>query len=95
MRHLLRWVLLVGAAAFRYYPHIPGPVLPEGTELIHITDDPHEAARAPVGTALVGEIKAALATLVLAPSGRAVSPPLWLRSIAIITCSAGSLLMPE
>mgnify|MGYP000949365318 CR=1 FL=1 len=57
-------VLLVGAAAFRYYPHIPGPVLPEGTELIHITDDPHEAARAPVGTALVGEIKAALATLV-------------------------------
>ena len=56
-------VLLVGAAAFRYYPNIPGPVLPQGTELIHITDDPHEAARAPVGTALVGEIKAALATL--------------------------------
>lgn len=68
-------VLLVGAAAFRYYPHIPGPVLPEGTELIHITDDPAEAARAPVGTALIGEIKSALAALAVAiPAAERVAP---------------------
>ena len=68
-------VLLVGAAAFRYYPHIPGPVLPEGTELIHITDDPADAARAPVGTALIGEVKAALASLVEAiPAAERVAP---------------------
>jgi benzoylformate decarboxylase len=69
-------VLLVGAAAFRYYPHIPGPVLPEGTELIHITDDPDEAARAPEGMALVGEIKSALAALAAAiPAAERVAPP--------------------
>lgn len=68
-------VLLVGAAAFRYYPHIPGPVLPEGTELMHITDDPAEAARAPMGTALIGEIKAALAALADAiPAAERVAP---------------------
>lgn len=68
-------VLLVGAAAFRYYPHVPGPVLPEGTELIHITDDPAEAARAPEGTALIGEISSALAALAAAlPAAERVAP---------------------
>ncbi|MCA9876723.1 MAG: hypothetical protein KC442_03045, partial [Thermomicrobiales bacterium] len=68
-------VLLVGAAAFRYYPYIPGPVLPEGTELIHVTDDPADAARAPVGTALVGEIAAALRDLAQAiPAAERAAP---------------------
>lgn len=68
-------VLLVGAAAFRYYPHIPGPVLPEGSELIHVTDDPADAARAPVGTALIGDVKAALASLGEAiPAAERVAP---------------------
>ncbi|MCC7024435.1 MAG: benzoylformate decarboxylase [Thermomicrobiales bacterium] len=66
-------VLVVGAPVFRYYPHIPGPILPEGTTLIQITDDPDEAARAPIGMAIVGDPRAALERLADAvpPSSRA------------------------
>jgi benzoylformate decarboxylase len=41
--------LIVGAPVFRYYPDVPGPYLPAGTRLLHISDDPSETARAPVG----------------------------------------------
>src|SRR5271155_2380349 len=40
-------VVVIGAPVFRYYPRVPGPYLPQGTSLIHITNDPDEAARAP------------------------------------------------
>jgi benzoylformate decarboxylase len=46
-------VLVVGAPVFRYYPYVPGEYLPEGARLLHITDDPEEAARAPVGDSLL------------------------------------------
>jgi benzoylformate decarboxylase len=63
-------VLVVGAPIFRYYPHIPGPILPQGTRLIHITDDPHEAARAPAGDSIVGDVRIALERLAsLVPEG--------------------------
>src|SRR3984893_13499128 len=38
-------VLVVGSSVFPYYPYIPGPLLPEGALLVHITADPSEAAR--------------------------------------------------
>ena len=57
-------VLVVGAPIFRYYPHVPGPILPAGAELFHITDDPDEAARAPVGTSIVGDVRVALERLI-------------------------------
>jgi benzoylformate decarboxylase len=56
-------VLVLGAPAFRYYAQIPGPYLPEGTQLIHITGDPDEAARAPVGDAVVADVRAVAASL--------------------------------
>ena len=56
-------VLALGGPVFRYYPYIPGPYLPEGTSLIHITSDPDEAARAPVGDAYVADIRAAVEAL--------------------------------
>ncbi len=52
-------VLVVGAPVFRYYPMVPGPYLPDGTHLIHLTNDPDEAARAPIGDALVTDVRAA------------------------------------
>jgi benzoylformate decarboxylase len=55
--------LLVGAQVFRYYPHVPGPFMPPGTRLIHITDDPDEAVRAPVGWSIVGDPRAAMERL--------------------------------
>lgn len=56
-------ILVVRAPVFRYYPHIPGPVLPPGARLVHITDDPDEAARAPAGDAIVGDVRSALERL--------------------------------
>jgi benzoylformate decarboxylase len=56
-------VLVVGSSVFPYYPYIPGPLLPEGTALVQITNDPSEAARAPMGNAIVGDVGLALERL--------------------------------
>ena len=47
--------LVIGAPVFRYYPYKPGPYVPEGLRLLHISDDPAETARAPVGDSLLGD----------------------------------------
>jgi benzoylformate decarboxylase len=57
------FVLVVGASVFSYYPNIPGPLLPEGTRLLAITSDPDEAARAPMGDAIVADVRATLDAL--------------------------------
>lgn len=69
-------VLVAGAAVFRYYPHVPAPVFDGGSELVFLTDDPQEAARAPYGEALVGDPVATLSALAaqVVPSGREVPP---------------------
>ena len=56
-------VLVAGAAVFTYYPFIPGPLLPEGTALVMLTSDPEEAARAPMGDAILGDVALALEEL--------------------------------
>ena len=56
-------VLVVGSSVFPYYPYLPGPLLGENTELVQITSDPDEAARAPMGDAIVADVKLALAAL--------------------------------
>jgi benzoylformate decarboxylase len=40
---------------FPYYPNIPGPLLPDGASLVAITSDDDEAARAPMGDAIVAD----------------------------------------
>jgi benzoylformate decarboxylase len=57
-------VLVVGAPVFRYYPYVAGEYLPEGARLLHVTDDPSEAARAPVGDSLLGDPRLACEALV-------------------------------
>jgi benzoylformate decarboxylase len=56
-------IVVVGSSVFPYYPYIPGPLLPEGAKLVAITSDPDEAARAPMGDALVADVKLTLAAL--------------------------------
>lgn len=56
-------VLVLGAPVFRYYPYVPGSYLPEGTRLFHVTDDPMEAARAPVGDSVLADPAAAIRVL--------------------------------
>ncbi|WP_018333043.1 benzoylformate decarboxylase [Actinomycetospora chiangmaiensis] len=65
-------VLVLGTAVFRYYPYVPGGFLPEGTTLLHVTSDPDEAARAPMGDALVASPVAVVRALLerVAPSSR-------------------------
>jgi benzoylformate decarboxylase len=57
-------VLVVGSSVFAYYPYLPGPLLPEGTTLVAVTPDPVDAARAPMGEAIVGDVGLALRALV-------------------------------
>jgi benzoylformate decarboxylase len=59
-------ILVVGSSVFPYYPYIPGPLLPEGAKLVAITSDPDEAARAPMGDALVADVKLTLEALLAA-----------------------------
>lgn len=57
------FVLAVGTSVFPYYPNVPGPLLPDGCELVAITSDPDEAARAPLGDAVLGDTGLALSEL--------------------------------
>lgn len=56
-------VLAVGTSIFPYYPNVPGPLLADGTALVAITSDPDEAARAPMGDAIVADPALTLAAL--------------------------------
>ncbi|MFF4293758.1 benzoylformate decarboxylase [Streptomyces vinaceus] len=49
-------VVVIGAPVFRYYPYVPGDHLPQGAELVLLTRDAEEAARAPVGDAVVADL---------------------------------------
>ncbi len=70
-------IVTVGTSVFPYYPHIPGPLLPEGAQLVAITSDPDEAARAPMGYAIVADVALTLAALLEAvpESSRPVPEP--------------------
>ncbi|GAA4731741.1 benzoylformate decarboxylase [Actinomycetospora chibensis] len=71
-------VLVVGAPVFRYYPYVPGPFLPEGTRLLHVTADHDQAARAPMGDAVVADpaltVRALLERVGPGPADRAAPP---------------------
>jgi len=56
-------VIVVGAPVFRYYPYVAGDYLPEGTELLQITNDPNDAAAAAAGDSLLADAKLALEAL--------------------------------
>src|SRR5580658_3639260 len=56
-------VIVLGAPAFRYHAWSPGSYLPEGVQLVMITSDADQAARAPMGDAIVGDPIAAMGHL--------------------------------
>lgn len=47
--------VVIGAQVFRYYPFVAGDYVPEGMRLLHVTDDPIEAGKAPVGDSILGD----------------------------------------
>ncbi len=56
-------IVVIGAPVFRYYPYVAGDYLPPGSRLFHITDDPNEAGRAPVGESILADPGRACAVL--------------------------------
>jgi benzoylformate decarboxylase len=79
-------VLVIGAPVFTYHVHVAGQFLAPGTRLFQMTDDAEQAARAPVGTALLSSIQLGMEQLLAqisevqrtAPRGRTrlPAPPL-------------------
>ncbi|WP_329045907.1 benzoylformate decarboxylase [Amycolatopsis sp. NBC_01488] len=74
-------VVVVGGPVFRYYPYVPGPYLPEGTELLHVTCDPDTAAYAAAGDSLLGDARLTIDLLIDAveprPDRAAPKPLVW------------------
>jgi benzoylformate decarboxylase len=69
-------VLVLGAPVFLYYPYVPGPTVAAGARVLHVSEDPEEAARAAVGTSLVGDVGLAVRGLTdLLPETDRPSPP--------------------
>jgi benzoylformate decarboxylase len=77
-------VVVFGAPIFRYYPYVPGPVVGEETRLIHFTDDAEEAARAPAGMAVIGDVALALDELArMVGEATRPAPPMRARPAAV------------
>lgn len=88
-------VLVVGAPVFRYYPYVPGPFLPAGTRLLHVTASADEAARAPMGDAVVADPALTLRALLAdVPGGSRLPAPRRAPS-PVRTGDAGALTADE
>jgi benzoylformate decarboxylase len=68
-------VIVAGSSVFPYYPNVPGPLLAAGTRLVAITSDPDEAARAPMGDAIVADVGLTLTALADAAQACERQPP--------------------
>ena len=75
-------VLVAGSSVFPYYPNIPGDFLAGGTDLVAITSDPDEAARAPMGDAILADVALTLRALVEQLSERTDREPALAREAA-------------
>jgi benzoylformate decarboxylase len=78
-------IIVIGAQVFRYYPFIAGDYLPQGAELLQVTNDPWDAAAAVAGDSLLSDALLALEALIdavpnvtsrPAPTAVAVAPKL-------------------
>jgi benzoylformate decarboxylase len=88
-------VLVVGAEVFRYYPYQPGPVLQNGTELIQITNSPHDAGSARVGDAMFSDVRLALQALYIQLRNTSTPPSSTKSSQASQTSSAARKSTPK
>jgi len=57
------FILVLGAPAFTYHVEGSGPHIPEGAELVQLTDNPTQAAWTPTGRSIVTHIKLGLRAL--------------------------------
>ena len=65
-------VLVIGDQAFKTYPYTPGPVVPDGLELLHLAADAHALGRTYAVTfGAAGDLRASLEALVPLVAARA------------------------
>jgi benzoylformate decarboxylase len=62
------FILVLGAPAFTYHVEGFGPHVPEGAELVQLTDNPTQAAWTPEGTSVVTHLKLGLRALLDGPA---------------------------
>jgi benzoylformate decarboxylase len=68
-------ILVLGAPVFTYHVEGHGPHIPDGAQLIQLTDDPAAAAWCPVGTSIVTNLKFGVAALLAqAPAAARAAP---------------------
>jgi benzoylformate decarboxylase len=68
-------VLVLGAPAFTYHVDGDGPHLPDGAELVQLTDNPAQAAWTPRGRSVVTDLRLGLRALLGAPGPGRRAPP--------------------
>lgn len=68
-------VLVIGTSVFLYYPYVPGPVVRDGTEVLHLTNDPAMASRALTGRSVIGNIALGVRQLLSLIEEGARTPP--------------------
>ena len=56
-------IVVLGAPVFTYHVHTDGPVIPAGTQLFQLTDDPETTTWAPVGTSILTTLPLGLRAL--------------------------------
>jgi benzoylformate decarboxylase len=61
-------ILVLGAPVFTYHVEGEGPHIPAGAQLLQLTDDPAAAARCPVGTSIVTNLKLGITSLLAQPA---------------------------
>ncbi|MFJ4653149.1 benzoylformate decarboxylase [Nocardia sp. NPDC088792] len=67
--------LVIGAQVFTYHIYTDGPYLPEGTTVLHVTENPEHAFSAPVGQSLIATAGNAIRALLDAlPATRRAAP---------------------
>jgi benzoylformate decarboxylase len=69
-------ILVLGAPVFTYHVEGVGPHVPDGAALVQLTDDPAAAARAPVGLAIVTDLKLGIRALLASAAPARAAPAL-------------------
>jgi benzoylformate decarboxylase len=69
-------IVVLGAPVFTYHVEGEGPHVPDGAALVQLTDDPAAAARAPVGLAIVTDLKLGIRALLASGAPARAAPVL-------------------
>jgi benzoylformate decarboxylase len=69
------FILVLGAPVFTYHVEGEGSHIPAGASLLQLTDDPGAAARCPIGTSIVTDLKLGVAALLGSAPAAARAPP--------------------